>query len=104
MSHVWKLRTDQLLWREVDDSIVILDQDRSVYFAVQGAGTALWDLLLEGSTDAQLAQHLVETFTLDHEQAAADVRAFLSDVRDAGLLIQTGAVEATDVVDEQDNR
>lgn len=72
------VRAEDLAWNEVDDQVVVLDTTTSTYHAVSGAGVALWPLLVEGTTRADLLERLTSTFDVPAERAAADLEAFLA--------------------------
>ena len=57
------------------DEIVILDEAKELYLATNPTGTLLWNALAEGTTRPELISLLVETYDLDHHQAADDVDA-----------------------------
>jgi hypothetical protein len=80
------LREDGLHWQEIDDEIVALDGQESVYLAVRGSGTVLWRLLAESTTRDGLVHGLVEKYGIDSPRAAADVDAFLATLNERGLL------------------
>ncbi|MCW2666871.1 MAG: conserved hypothetical protein of unknown function [Frankiales bacterium] len=81
-----KLRGDDVIWREVESELVVLDLRSSRYLKVNGAGTVLWPLLVEGADEPALVERLVSRFALPPEQAAADVAAFLVTLRERALL------------------
>ena len=81
-----RLRTGDLSWHELDGEIVALDSDSSEYVATNRTGTALWRLLAEGTSRAQLVDELVNSFDVARERAEADVDAFLDGLREKGLL------------------
>lgn len=82
-----RLRQDGLTWQEAGDDIVVLDLSGSVYLKLSGSGRLLWERLADGATEADLADLLVETYSIDHELAATDVAAFVSDLRTRELLL-----------------
>ena len=73
-------------WRETGGEIVVLDLDGSVYFGLNGTGAVLWKRLVDGADGADLAALLVHDFAVPAPRAAADVEAFLDDLRQHGLL------------------
>ena len=81
-----KIRRDAVDWRVVDGEIVVLDLRTSIYLGINRSGATLWPLLAEGATGGELEAHLVERFALSRSQAAEDVAAFLSMLRDVDLL------------------
>ena len=81
-----RLRLDDLTWQELDGEIVVLDLRGSAYFQLNGSGTHLWRRLVDGCERHDLEVSIVEHYDVDREQAAADVDAFLADLRAHRLL------------------
>ena len=82
----FRLRTEELSWRQIDDEIVILDSSRANYLAINGAGARLWPALVQGATLEQLADLLVEAYGLDSARARADAGRFVSSLSEQGLM------------------
>lgn len=85
-----KLRPDAVEWRLVDDEVVALDLTRSTYLGINPSGAAIWPLLADGATFEAMGARLVERFGIGPEQAAADVDAFVADLRARGLVSEGG--------------
>ena len=47
-SHI-QARPD-LLWREVEGEVVLLDPQRGHYYGIEGCGTRIWQLMQEATT------------------------------------------------------
>lgn len=78
--------SDDVVWRELDDKIVIIDSATNQYFGLSGAGGVMWRLLAEhGSTEATLAR-LQDEFDADADQLRADLEALVKDLAKKGLL------------------
>lgn len=73
-------------WRRLDNEIVVLDLEGAVYFSVNASGLAVWPLLESGATAGEMAAVISRTFGVDEPRAAADVDAFVKDLRRHGLL------------------
>jgi hypothetical protein len=86
MTTLLRLRAGRLRWTTVDDEVVVVDGDTSTYLAANPSAAVLWRALAEGATEDALAALLVDTYALDGERAAADVGAFLDDLRRRGCL------------------
>jgi hypothetical protein len=86
MAPTLKLRSDRVLWREVDDEVVALDLGGEKYLSINRTGAALWSALAAGATTERLADELVERFGADAAEARVDVAAFVADLRARGLL------------------
>lgn len=81
-----KLRTDRIVWRAVEEEVMILDTTTSHYLSVNKTGTALWPLLVDGCSRTQLVDTLVESFAVDAETARTDVESFVGMLDGLGLL------------------
>jgi hypothetical protein len=82
----YELREGGMTWRELDDQIVVLDLETSVYLNVTGSGAVVWLLLADGATLEAMVDAVVEAYDIDPETARTDLVAFLDDLRQRGLL------------------
>lgn len=87
----FKLRGEELAWREVDDEIVVLDLRSSRYLSVNSSGAVLWPHLADGATETQLVGVLVDRFDIDADTASKDVGHFLQMCRQRDLVDAAGA-------------
>lgn len=81
-----RLRAEAVEWRLVEGEVVVLDLRNSLYFAINETGAVLWQSLAEGAAVAELTELLREEFDVDEATAAADVTAFLQDLRSKALI------------------
>jgi Coenzyme PQQ synthesis protein D (PqqD) len=81
-----QIRTDGVVWQELDDELVLMDLDRSVYLTTNATGSALAKLLSEERTREELAEYLVEHFGISSERALVDVDVFVTQLREKNLL------------------
>lgn len=81
-----KLRGEGVAWTDVDGEIVALDESAAVYVSANAAGGLLWRELAGGATRESLAAALAAEYGLDAERAQADTDAFLTALRERGLL------------------
>jgi hypothetical protein len=86
MNEPIRLRTTRLEWRDVEDGIVAVDLEASVYLTVNRAGTLLWPMLAEGAQRHDLVARLAREFGLEEDSAGRDVDTFLGTLRQRGLL------------------
>jgi hypothetical protein len=80
------LRSEGVAWTDVDGEVVALDEDAAMYLAANEAGALLWRALAVGATRESLAQMLAAEYGLAREQAQADTDAFITALRERGLL------------------
>ncbi len=80
------LRSEDLMWRVVDDDVVALDFASSKYFATNRAGTLLWERLRTGATRPELVQAMCDRYPIDAQQAGREVDDFVRQLASSGLL------------------
>lgn len=80
------LRLRPVDWRTIEGETIVLDMETERYLGVNRAGTLMWERLASGTTQSALVAALSDAFDIDEERAAADVDAFVAQVRAAGLL------------------
>lgn len=83
---LFSLRPKALEWVDVEDEIVVLDSERSLYLSPNSSGAELWRMLTKGATQQELVAHLVETFEITVDRAEPDVVVFLERLDELGLL------------------
>ena len=81
-----KIDSDNVLAREVDGEIVILDLRRQHYIGGNPSVTVMWPLLEQGATREQLLDALLTKFEVTRRRADADLSAFLTSLEEFGLL------------------
>jgi Coenzyme PQQ synthesis protein D (PqqD) len=81
-----QIRTEGLVWQELEGELVLMDLERSVYLTTNATGSVLAKLLTEERTREELADHLVEQFGIDRERALVDVDTFTAQLREKKLL------------------
>jgi Coenzyme PQQ synthesis protein D (PqqD) len=83
-----KLHDDRVAWREVEGEIVALDLDDSTYLAINNTGRLIWYELAAGASREDLVEKLVQAYDIPLDQAAADVDAFLAELRKRDFLAE----------------
>ena len=76
-----------LIWRVLDGETVVVSPVDGEYCVLNGLGTVIWQLLVDGCSLAGIEAHLVEHYEVSEEQAREDVGRFLSDLQQHGLLV-----------------
>ena len=81
-----RLDTDAVSWREVAGEVIALRHASSEYLSTNATGALLWNALVDGASQSELADLLVTEFGVEADRAAADVDAFLELLDGRGLL------------------
>lgn len=77
---------ERVLFRKLDDEIVLLDLDSGEYFSLNDTGARVWELLGEGLAAEEIADRLAREFAVAPEVAAEHVRDLCTELLAAGLL------------------
>lgn len=78
--------TDRVAWRVVDGDIVAVDMETAEYLTMNGSGALIWEALAQSPTEGELVDLVVEAYAISSQQAAADVAAFIGDLRQRELV------------------
>jgi len=81
----YKIRKD-LAFRRVDGAVFIVDAARSELRELNGTASAAWEGLSAGRGEAAIAAGIAEEFEVDERTARADLRSFIKELDEAGLL------------------
>jgi hypothetical protein len=80
------LDEDSLMWREVEDEVIVLDKRTWTYMGINGSGAVLWKEMAQGATAEQLVACLRATYGVGETEALRDVDAFVELLRGHRLL------------------
>lgn len=76
-----------LIWRCLDDNVVVVSPAKGEVRVLNGVGTAIWQLLVEEKSLAEIEVYLVAHYQVSQEQASRDLQDFLADLNRRGLLV-----------------
>ncbi len=75
---------------EINDEVVILSLERSLYFGLQGAGVQVWQALEQPKSLAELCSVVTDAYDVASDDCEADVRQVLSSLQEEGLVVAAG--------------
>ncbi len=76
-----------VLWREIDGEIVVLDPEKGLYYGIEGAGVFIWRYIQEKATLQDIAVSLVNALAdADEKTVREDVLRFSNELAGAGLI------------------
>ena len=70
----------------IDGEVVAMNLDNGDFFSLTHTGKEIWDLIDQLSDREAIIAALAESYGADRSAIAADVDAFLADLRGAGLV------------------
>jgi PqqD family protein of HPr-rel-A system len=82
-------RADELPYRTLGEETVVVNTRTREVHVLNGTGSRIWSLLAPARTVADLVSALEGEFELDPATAAEQVRAFVGDLVDKGLVTVT---------------
>ncbi|MGM9630815.1 PqqD family protein [Butyricicoccus sp.] len=87
-----KATKDMILREVAGEHILVPTGEAAIQFqgviTLNDSGLLLWNRLQEDCTEAQLVDAVLEEYEIDAETAAADVRKFLEQMKQAGILLE----------------
>ena len=88
----WVKIPDNILCRELDGELVVLNLARGTYFSLNPVGTRIWQLIQTGNGQLEaVLHHLLEEFAVDEQLARTDLLALVSSLQKHELVALTAA-------------
>jgi hypothetical protein len=75
---------------EINDEVVILDLQRSMYFGLQGAGVQIWQSLAKPRSVAELCAAVQGEFDVSAQECRSDVEQVVAGLEREGLVEVVG--------------
>ena len=88
MSHI-QISSD-IVYRELDGSIVTLSLATGEYVELDQVGTRIWQLIEQDGRQSSVREGLLASFDIDEDTCEQELNAFLATLLDKGL-IEVGA-------------
>jgi hypothetical protein len=77
---------EDVVFRELEGEIVILNLEKGEYFGVDDVGTRVWTLFAEGRSLRQVADIMVSEYDVPRETVAADLLRLTGELISHGLI------------------
>ena len=77
-----------VITRNLGNELVLLDLARGVYFGLDEVGSRVWLLLSEGRSEHEIAKALAAEYAAAPEHIEEDVRRFLAQLANEGLVVE----------------
>jgi len=79
-------RAEAVSFTELDGEIICLNLEAGQYVGMKDVGQSIWERLDEPRPLDDLVQHVTAQYDVERDAAVSDVRAFLADLVEAGLV------------------
>lgn len=70
----------------LDEEVVILNIEESLYFGLEGVAACIWNAVSEPTNAAEICRQVMERFDVGEDQCRREVMAFLEELASAGLI------------------
>lgn len=80
------MKREDIIWRIVDNEVLLLDTCSGDYFCLNESGAKIWTLLNENKTVAETAQIISDEYNIDFEEAKSDVQELLETLKESRLV------------------
>ena len=98
----YRLNGEEIAAETIAGEAVILNLSSGVDHSLDGAGGLVWALLERGnSPPAEAATRVAERFGVQEGDALADIENLLSEILTEGLLVEDGANEPRELLDDE---
>jgi Coenzyme PQQ synthesis protein D (PqqD) len=77
---------DDVLCRDLDGELVLLDLRTGVYCSLDPLGTRIWTLAQQGRALADVVRLVVDEYEVSPERFSADLLRFIASLREKGLV------------------
>ena len=81
-------RVDDVITTPLDDTLLMMSVRQGRYYGLNGVAPRIWELLAVPVAEEALVAALLREFEVEPEICAAEVRAFLDQLRAGGLLVE----------------
>ncbi len=78
--------SENVVWRDLEGEIVILNLTSGVYFSVDGVGTRIWMLMSERVATEEIVRKLISEFDVEETQLRNDMESLFREFASQGLI------------------
>lgn len=79
-----------VVWRALDDGLILLDTRRGHYFELNASGRRLFELISAGITLEAAIDQLQSSYAVDPQRLQTDMHALCAELLAQGLLVRQG--------------
>ena len=79
-------RNDDIIFTDLDDTIVMMDPEQGTYYELDAVGTQIWTLLENASSVTDLCDALAVVYDVTPDVCRRDVLEFIEKVLEMGVV------------------
>ena len=84
----YHIQTPRVVHETIDDETIVIDFDDGTYYSLRTTANFIWQLL-ENASAGQIVEAVRQQYTGDAEQIESSVHAFLAQLVQAQLIVET---------------
>ena len=73
-------------WRRVEDEIVVLDLETSIYYSLNEVASRIWELIHQGKGASEISQALTKEYEVDGKRVQKDASSFVAELKKEKLI------------------
>jgi Coenzyme PQQ synthesis protein D (PqqD) len=77
----------EIVHETVDGEVIAIDLANGSYYSLAGSGPAIWELLGEGASEAEIGTALAARFEAEESEIDAAVATLLGQLQENGLIV-----------------
>ena len=77
-------RVFYVVFRKVKDRYILLKHDET--FEINEVGAKIWEFCSGERTEKEITEEIAQHYSIPYQEAEKDVREFLTDMRELGLI------------------
>lgn len=93
MLDTYPLQSPRTAWRVYDGEAIVLCSDDSTLNSLNAVGTMIWESADGKTPISTIVTRICDEFEVDREQAEHDTLAFITRLRERGLLTLSETIE-----------
>lgn len=77
---------ENIVWRDVDNEVVILDIESGNYFTLDGVGRMIWKHLADGNSIADTTEAVINEYDVSEENAKSDIEGLIEQLKEEKII------------------
>ena len=77
----------EIVHETVDGEVIAIDLADGSYYSLAGSGSAVWEMLGQGASEAEIGVALADRFEAEEAEIGAAVATLLAQLRENGLIV-----------------
>ncbi len=81
-----KIDKNKVYWRKVEDETVILNIDSGFYYTLDGAGSTIWNMIINNKNKDQIVSNIANEYEIDDRTVKKDIETLFKNLEKEDLI------------------